>query len=108
MSNRKPYNDCAGYVASRRHPVHRGWLVILKAEEAGLDTAGGPWVVSCETHHTLRNHTSLSKARDSMKSPDFCEACEAHAAVCEAKRTVRSLSPAELNKILLGREAEGE
>jgi hypothetical protein len=76
MSKRKPYNDCAGYVASRRNAITGGWLVIYRAEEAGLDPSGGQWVTSCECHGTLCNHSSLPKARDSMKSPDFCEACQ--------------------------------
>lgn len=77
MSRRKPFNDRAGYVASRRNAISGGWLVIYRAVDADLDPSGGPWVTSCETHGTLCSHSSLPKARASLKSPDFCEACMA-------------------------------
>lgn len=78
MSRRKPFNDRAGYVASLRNPTSGGWCVIYKAHEAGLDPSGGNWLTVCEVHGTLCNHTSLKLARASMKSPDFCEACESN------------------------------
>lgn len=79
-SRRKPMNDRAGYVASRRNPITGGWNVIYRASEAGLDPSGGPWVVSCEEHGVVCNHKNLPGARSSMKWPGFCEACMALAA----------------------------
>jgi hypothetical protein len=75
MSKRKPYNSCAGYIASRRNEINRGWIVIYKAKEAGLDDSGGKYVVSCETHKVNVNMTSIPKARPLLKVPDFCEEC---------------------------------
>ncbi|MBI4397292.1 MAG: hypothetical protein HY548_09365 [Elusimicrobia bacterium] len=75
MSRRKPYNEYAGYVCSRRNQINGGWVVIYKAEEAGLDPAGGPWVAVCETHKTVCNTASLPKARPFLKIPEFCEEC---------------------------------
>ena len=74
-SKRKPYNNLAGYVASRRNIVNQGWVVIYKASEQGLDESGGKYVVVCETHNTLVNVTSLKLARPLLKVPDFCEEC---------------------------------
>ncbi len=100
MSVRKPFNDKAGYIASLRHPVHRGWIVIYRAEEQGLDTEGGPWAVVCESHKRILSTRSLKAARAAMKAPDFCEECEVHAAVIEAKRFVRRTPKEEIDRLL--------
>lgn len=71
MSKRKPYNDCAGYIASRRNEINRGWVVIYVASEQGLDTSDGKYATVCEKHST----TSVPKARPFLKYPEFCEAC---------------------------------
>lgn len=73
-SRRKPYNDRAGYVASRRNDINNGWVVIYVADEAGLDV-GEKYAVSCETHNVLAGVSSIPKARPSLKVPDFCEEC---------------------------------
>lgn len=75
MSKRKPYNDMAGYVCSRRNEVNRNWVVICDAAEQGLDTDGGRWVVLCIEHGTLVNVTSVKLGRPLLKIPDFCEEC---------------------------------
>lgn len=75
MSTRKPYNDRAGYVASRRNEINRGWVVIYVAAEQGIDDAGGKYAVVCETHSTILNTTSIPSARPCLKVPDFCEEC---------------------------------
>lgn len=74
-SKRKPYNDLAGYVASRHNLINNGWVVIYLADAQGLDPAGGKYVVVCETHNTLCNFPSLKKARPFLKYPEFCEDC---------------------------------
>lgn len=98
MSRRKPFNDRAGYVASLRNPTSGGWCVIYKADEAELDSHGGNWITTCEVHGTLCNHTSLKLARASMKSPDFCEACESirqHSAEDSKRAWERTTPPKE-------------
>ena len=75
MSNRKPFNDRAGYIASRRNVINRGWVVIYLAKEQGLDETAGKYAVVCETHNTILQTTSLPKARPCMKYPEFCETC---------------------------------
>lgn len=75
MSKRKPYNEDAGYIASLRSGHNKGWVVIYNAKEQGLDDADGKYAVVCQTHKTIVNTTSLPKAREIMKCPDFCEKC---------------------------------
>ena len=76
MSSRKPYNQDAGYIASKRSGLNRGWVVIYNASEAGLDDADGKYAVVCQTHGSIVNTTSLLKARSAMKCPDsFCDGC---------------------------------
>jgi hypothetical protein len=75
MSNRKPYNDRAGYVASKRSGTNKGHVVIYLAEEADLDATQGKYAVSCEMHNTIAYTSSLPKARTAMKSVCFCEEC---------------------------------
>ena len=75
MSTRKPYNCCAGYIASRRNDINRGWVVIYDARKQHLDETDGRYAVVCETHHVLVNVTSMLKARLLLKFPGFCEAC---------------------------------
>ena len=72
---RKPYNTRAGYIASRRNAVNRGWVVIYNAKEAGIDDAGGKYAVVCEEHGTILNTSSVPKARPLLKYPEFCEDC---------------------------------
>ncbi|MFB5623344.1 MAG: hypothetical protein ACE5RP_00285 [Nitrosopumilus sp.] len=75
MSNRKPFNEDAGYIASKRSGASKGYVVIYDAKEAGIDDSDGKYVVVCQTHQRIVNTTSLPKAREAMKSVDFCEEC---------------------------------
>jgi hypothetical protein len=75
MSKRKPYNIDAGYIASLRSGINKGYVVIYNAKEHGLDDTDGKYAVVCKTHGTIVNTTSLPKARAIMKAVDFCEAC---------------------------------
>lgn len=75
MSKRKPHNEDAGYIASLRSGLGRGWVVIYNAVQAGLDATGGKYAIVCQRHNTITNTTSLPKARKIMKAVDFCEAC---------------------------------
>lgn len=74
-SNRKPYNDCAGYVASRHNDINGGWVVIYRAAEQGIDVGENTYATVCETHGTICGTTSIPKARPFLKIPEFCEQC---------------------------------
>ncbi|KKN77626.1 hypothetical protein LCGC14_0359010 [marine sediment metagenome] len=74
MSKRKPHNNDAGYIASRRHPIHRGWMVLYLAEKQGIDTDNKYAVVCCK-HSTCIGTTSIPNGRALMKSGEFCEKC---------------------------------
>ena len=43
MSKRKPYNIKAGYIASLRSGINKGWVVIYDAEKASLDNKDGKY-----------------------------------------------------------------
>jgi len=81
MSTRKPYNENAGYIASRRNDINRGWIVIYLADEQGIDASNSPfdkpckYAVVCEKHGTIVGTTSIPKARPLLKIPEFCEQC---------------------------------
>lgn len=80
MSIRKPHNQNAGYIASRRFGAAR--IVIYNAEQAGMDV-GAKYAVVCEAHNRLTGTTSMPKAREIMKSPEFCERCVPEAFAAE-------------------------
>ena len=80
MSTRKPYNDRAGYVASRRSGAAGGYVVIYRAAAQGFDPRdGGPWAVVCEAHGAILRTRSLRDARSAMRdgSASFCDDCRA-------------------------------
>lgn len=72
MSVRKPYNINAGYIASRK--FRGSYIVIYNAQAQNVDV-DGKYAVVCETHSRLVGTTSIPKARQIMKNPDFCEMC---------------------------------
>lgn len=74
-SKRKPFNNLAGYIASRHNNINGGWVVIYLAVEQGLDIEAGKYAVVCETHNTVCNVTSMKLARPFLKVPEFCEEC---------------------------------
>ena len=85
MSERKPYNDCVGYIASRRHWLHRGWVVIYRAAEQGIDVGGEKYAIVCETHANIGASRNMPDARVLMKYPEnFCEECQSQVAMAEA------------------------
>ena len=75
-SARKPYNNRAGYICSRRSLINRGWVVIYLADAQGVDV-GAKYAVVCETHNIMVGVTSVAKGRPLLKRPDFCEQCMA-------------------------------
>lgn len=75
IGNRKPFNNCSGYIASRHNLINNGWVVIYLAKDQGLDKSCGKYAVSCELHNTLVYMPSIPKSRPLLKYPDFCEEC---------------------------------
>lgn len=75
MSNRKPFNDCAGYVASRKNTITGIHNVIYIASEQGVD-AEHKYITVCEAHHTMVSIPNIPQARIAMKdATSFCESC---------------------------------
>jgi len=75
VSKPKPYNDRAGYIASRHNIINGGWVVIYVAAEQGIDVGDNKYVAVCELHGTQCGTTSIPKARPFLKIPEFCERC---------------------------------
>lgn len=65
----------AGCVEQRAR--YNGAIVgVYEAEQAGLCTEGGKWVIVCEDHGQLENHGSLTRAQQAARKPDgFCTEC---------------------------------
>ena len=75
-SNRKPFNDCAGYVASKINPATGIHNVIYIAADAGID-AEHKYVTVCEGHKQMISSTSIPKARVDMKNASqWCSKCQ--------------------------------
>lgn len=87
MSNRKPHNINAGYIAEKQY--NGAHIVIYNAEEAGIDT-GMKYAIVCEKHNRIVGATSMPKARSAMKSPDFCEECMKRSAADQVVARVMS------------------
>ena|SRR5258708_38736859 len=76
MSSRKPFNDRAGYVASRINPLTGISNVIYIASEQGIE-ADKKYVTVCEAHHTMVSSSSIPTARVDMKDASkWCETCQ--------------------------------
>lgn len=75
MSNRKPHNQDAGYIAEKIYAPSHSHIVIYVAEEQGMDVGSAKYAVVCSTHATLCGSTSLPDARKLMKHPEFCMDC---------------------------------
>ena len=76
MSNRKPFNDRAGYVASRKNSLTGIHNVIYIAAEQGID-ADGKYVTVCEAHGQMVSSASIQKARIDMKdASQWCSKCQ--------------------------------
>lgn len=74
---RKPFNDCAGYVASRKNAITNIHNVIYLAAEQGIDAGNNKYVTVCEAHSTMIGSPNIPKARDAMKdASQWCAACQ--------------------------------
>lgn len=72
MSTRKPHNSNAGYIAEKQY--NGAHIVIYVASEQGIDV-DGKYAVVCEKHGCMTGASSVPRAREIMKLPDFCEKC---------------------------------
>lgn len=71
-----PYENNAGYTASRKNPyVPGGYLVLYDGTQQGMDVTYGKWQDVCETHGTIASFTSKSKALYHLPTADWCEEC---------------------------------
>lgn len=76
MSVRKPFNDCAGYVASRKNPLTNIHNVIYVASEQGIE-ADGKYLTVCEGHKQSISSNSIPNARIDMKdASQWCSGCQ--------------------------------
>jgi hypothetical protein len=82
VSIRKPHNNEAGYIASRRSSLNREWVVIYDAMQQGIDTCdlgtgdATRYAVVCCEHGQIGTATSLPKARALLRQPgEFCLDC---------------------------------
>ena len=74
-SARKPYNDRAGYIASRRNHTKRDFVVLYIAEKQNIES-GEKYAVVCEEHGEILGSTSVPNGRLSMKdTTGFCQGC---------------------------------
>jgi hypothetical protein len=75
MSNRKPFNDRAGYIASRKNPLTNIHNVIYIATEQGID-ADGKYITVCEAHGQMVSSANIPNARVDMKDAiKWCSNC---------------------------------
>lgn len=77
LSQRKPHNRDAGYVAEKIFRATGAHVVIYVAEAQGIDVDGNRYAVVCSKHSTICGVQSVPKARVLMKYPEFCERCMA-------------------------------
>lgn len=85
MSNRKPHQDFAGYVAELRNKYSGGHTIISDCKLAEKQSApivedyaaeGGRYQVLCNEHGHLVYCTNLPSARECMKdATTFCLVC---------------------------------
>jgi hypothetical protein len=75
MSVRKPFNDCAGYVASKKNPFTGTSNVIYIASEQGIET-DGKYITVCEGHRQMVSSANIPNARIDMKdASQWCSEC---------------------------------
>ncbi len=75
----KAYNEhgLAGCVQKTRSRKTGTMVGVYNAEQAGLDTEGGPWAVICEEHDSVVNFPSITTARSWAPTPhEFCDECQ--------------------------------
>jgi len=79
MSNRKPFNGCSGYIASKKNPLTDIHNVIYIAAEQGI-AVDGKYVTVSEAHKQMIGSTSIPNARVDMKdATQWCTDCQSMA-----------------------------
>lgn len=75
-SIRKPHNDILGYVCELRNRRTGVNYVVIYDRNKGFDCdADYRYIISCEEHGVMTSAPSMPRAREIMKSVDFCEEC---------------------------------
>ena len=64
-----------GLVESKKRRASGTVVSVYNAEEADLDTEGGPFATVCEDHGSVCNHATLTLARRHAVVPEWCEDC---------------------------------
>ena len=72
---RKIHSTEPGYIAERKNPYAPGKVTIYIAAQQGIDVAPDKYAVVCDAHATIVGTSSIPKARQFMKHPEFCEKC---------------------------------
>lgn len=66
----------AGCVTQRRSRITGHLVGLYHADQADLDSSGGPWATICEEHGHVVNHPTLAHARSHLGDPTgWCEVC---------------------------------
>lgn len=66
-------NGCVQLRKSQIFKVHVG---VYRADQAGLDGDGGPWVSICEDHGAVCNHATLKVVLEQAPWLNWCEVCQ--------------------------------
>lgn len=75
-SIRKPFNDRAGYVASRKNALTNIHNVIYVASQQGIDVGMMKYVTVCEAHGRIIGSPNIPTARIDMKdASQWCGVC---------------------------------
>lgn len=73
-SNRQPQQ---ALMIKEWNNISKGYTSLLRAKQAGIDTQGKIYAVSCDVHGTFGSADSLTVARHLMSHPfDFCADCK--------------------------------
>jgi len=99
-SKRKPFNDRAGYVASKKNTLTDSSNVIYIAVEQGVD-ADGKYITVCEAHGNMISSTNIPDARIDMKdATEWCENCRALAGIAAPKEDAQDFDTEHLDNAM--------
>ena len=71
-----PGYQMSSLIESKKRRATGTVVSIYRAEEAGFDPEGGPYVTVCEDHGTICNHSTLALARFHAPRAEWCEECQ--------------------------------
>jgi hypothetical protein len=75
MAKRYSHGGRSGCVSLRKSRETGVVVGIYRADQAGFDDEGGPWVTVCEQHSTICNHDTFKLATYHAPMVDWCEEC---------------------------------